>query len=92
MRIAVALLFAITTNFVFAQTSTTTTKSQAIEVAQLKQAPKMDLRLMLAQVDPADMKTFVCTCVDAVDKSKVTTATCNKGETCSCNGGAHCTK
>jgi len=47
--------------------------------------------LRVASNDPADAKTFQCKCTDPNTK-KVTTASCSKGQTCSCVGGANCTK
>lgn len=44
--------------------------------------------LFLASGDPADNATFVCNCTD-VNGNK-TSATCNKGQSCQCSGGAHC--
>jgi hypothetical protein len=94
MRTSIALLFALISSLAVGQTTApkdAPTGSQLVQ--QQPAAPPSRLSQMLAQVDPADKKTFECTCTDAVDKTKTNKATCNKGETCKCsNGTPSCTK
>lgn len=90
MRVFTALVFSLVASTAFAQSGSTNTQTKTLPT-RLDERPSAVL--LLAQADPADKKTFECTCTDAVDKTKVNKKTCNKGDTCSCaRGEPKCTK